>query len=161
MINISFAITACNETAELKRLVDQLKKCKAKGDEIIIQIDTENAPQEMLNLVSSLEKVERVFSNLNKDFATFKNNVKNHCKKDYIFFIDADEEVSKDQINLIREVLELNPSIECFLVPRINTVTGLTEKHIGQWGWRVDEHNRINFPDYQYRICKNKQDGAC
>ena len=69
---------------------------------------------------------------------------------------DSDEEVNKDQIDLIRQVLELNPPIECFLVPRINTVVGLTEKHIGQWGWRVDELNRINFPDYQYRICKNK-----
>ena len=37
MINISFAITACNETAELKRLINQLNKCKVDGDEIIIR----------------------------------------------------------------------------------------------------------------------------
>jgi glycosyltransferase involved in cell wall biosynthesis len=156
MINISFAITACNETAELKRLVNQLKKCKVEKDEIIIQVDTENTPPEMLELISNFENIDRVFSNLNKDFASFKNNLKKHCKKDYIFFIDADEEINKDQIDLIRQVIELNPTIDCFLVPRINTVAGLTPKHIGQWGWRIDEHNRINFPDYQYRICKNK-----
>jgi glycosyltransferase involved in cell wall biosynthesis len=156
MINISFAITACNETAELKRLVNQLSKCKVDGDEIIIQIDTPNASQEMLDLVSSFEGIERVFSELNSDFSTFKNNLKNHCKKEYIFFIDADEEINEDQIYMIREVLRLNPKIECFLVPRINTVVGLTQQHIAQWGWRVDQHQRVNWPDYQFRVCKNK-----
>ena len=156
MINISFAITACNETAELKRLINQLNKCKVDGDEIIIQIDTENASQEMLDLVGTFEGIERIFSQLNGDFSTFKNNIKNHCTKNYIFFIDADEEVNEDQIYMIREVIKLNPKIECFLVPRINTVTGLTQQHIAQWGWRVDQHQRINWPDYQFRICKNK-----
>jgi len=156
MINISFAITACNETAELKRLVNQLSKCKVDGDEIIIQIDTPNASQEMLDLVSSFEGIERVFSELNGDFSTFKNNLKNHCEKEYIFFIDADEETNEDQIYMIREVLRLNPKIECFLVPRINTVVGLTQQHIAQWGWRVDQHQRVNWPDYQFRVCKNK-----
>lgn len=156
MINISFAITACNETAELKRLINQLNKCKVDGDEIIIQIDTPNAPQEMLDLVSSFEGIERVFSELNGDFSTFKNNLKKHCSKKYIFFIDADEEVNEDQIYMIREVLRLNPKLECFLVPRINTVAGLTQQHIAQWGWRVDQHQRVNWPDYQFRICKNK-----
>ena len=156
MINISFAITACNETAELKRLINQLNKCKVDGDEIIIQIDTPNAPQEMLDLISSFEGIERVFSELNGDFSTFKNNLKKHCKKKYIFFIDADEEVNEDQIYMIREVLKLNPKIECFLVPRINTVAGLTQQHIALWGWRVDQHQRVNWPDYQFRICKNK-----
>ena len=28
---------------------------------------------------------------LNKDFKSFKNNLKSHCSKDYIFQIDADE----------------------------------------------------------------------
>jgi glycosyltransferase involved in cell wall biosynthesis len=156
MINISFAITACNETAELKRLIDQLNKCKGDGDEIIIQIDTPNAPQEMLDLIGSFEGIDRVFSELNGDFSTFKNNIKNHCTKNYIFFIDADEEVNEDQIYMIREVLRLNPKLECFLVPRINTVAGLTQQHIAKWGWRVDQHNRVNWPDYQFRICKNK-----
>jgi glycosyltransferase involved in cell wall biosynthesis len=158
MINISFAITVCNETAELKRLINQLIECKISGDEIIIQIDTPNAPQEIFDLISNFEGIDRVFSELNGDFSTFKNNLKKHCKKDYIFFIDADEEVNKDQIDLIREVLRLNPLIDCFLVPRINTVAGLTQQHIAQWGWRVDQHQRVNWPDYQFRICKNKSE---
>jgi hypothetical protein len=35
-------------------------------------------------------------------------------------------------------------------------VEGLTQEHIEKWRWRVDENGRINFPDYQWRIWKNK-----
>ena len=156
MTNISFAITACNETFELQRLLKQLERCTIEGDEIIIQVDTPNVSQEMMELLSKTEGVERVFSELNKDFATFKNNIKNRCSKEYIFFIDADEEVTQDQIHLIRYIMENNPKIECFLVPRINTVLGLTQEHIRQWRWKVNEEGWVNFPDYQFRLCKNK-----
>ena len=154
MINISFAITACNEVRELDRLIKQLQPCLLDEDEVIIQLDKDNASPEMWELLKSHNNV--IAYPLDKDFATFKNNVKNQCTKDYIFFIDADEEVTQDQIHLIREILEMNPSVDCYLVPRINTVAGLTPEHIGKWGWRVDEYNRINWPDYQFRLCKNK-----
>ena len=42
------------------------------------------------------------------------------------------------------------------LVPRVNTVEGLTQEHIQKWGWRVDSNGWINYPDSQYRIWKNK-----
>jgi hypothetical protein len=42
-----------------------------------------------------------------------------------------------------------------YLVPRINTVEGLTEEHINKWRWNVNEMGWINFPDYQWRIYKN------
>ena len=32
-----------------------------------------------------------------------------------------------------------NDIIEMLLVPRVNTVEGLTQEHIQKWGWRVDE----------------------
>ena len=46
----------------------------------------------------------------------------------------------------------LNTSV---LVPRINTVEGLTEAHIQKWGWNVNEKGWVNFPDVQTRIYKN------
>ena len=170
MINFSFAITVCNESAELNRLLAQIKKCVSEGDEIVIQVDQANTTEEVLKVVSEFESlyispnsrskkmavsVTKAFSELRGNFADFKNNLKKNCSKDWIFFIDADEEVNKDQIDLIRQVIELNPTWDCYLVPRINTVAGLTQEHIGKWGWRVDEKQRINFPDYQYRICQN------
>lgn len=169
MINISFAITVCNEAAELERLLKQLKSCVIENDEIIIQVDNTNTTDEVFKVVSNFEgvyspvisrkkkiitPVTKAFSDLNDDFSTFKNNVKKHCTRDYIFFIDADEEVSQDQIHLIREIVNINPDFDCFLVPRINTVEGLTQQHIEKWGWKV-ENGRVNWPDYQFRICKN------
>lgn len=169
MINISFAITVCNEATELKRLLEQLKKCVIENDEIVIQVDNTNSTDEVFEIVSNFEgiystlnsrkktiitPVTKVFGSLNDDFATFKNNIKKNCVRDYIFFIDADEEVNQDQIHLIREILNMNPDFDCFLVPRINTVEGLTQQHIEKWGWKV-ENGMVNWPDYQFRICKN------
>lgn len=169
MINFSFAITVCNEAAELERLLKQLKSCVIENDEIIIQVDNTNTTDEVFKVVSNFEgvyspvisrkkkiitPVTKAFSDLNDDFSTFKNNVKKHCTRDYIFFIDADEEVNQDQIHLIREIVNMNPDFDCFLVPRINTVSDLTQQHIEKWGWNV-ENGRVNWPDYQFRICKN------
>jgi glycosyltransferase involved in cell wall biosynthesis len=170
MINISFAITVCNEAFELDRLLNQLDKCVVEGDEVVIQVDKNNTTSEVLEIISSYEgkynpvisrskekivSPTKVFYSLNNDFAEFKNNIKKHCTNDYIFFIDADEEVTQDQIHLIREILELNSNIDCFLVPRINTVEGLTDEHIKQWGWKVTEDGWINWPDMQFRLCRN------
>jgi len=171
MINISFAITVCNESLELERLLNQIIDASTKGDEVVIQADQDNVTQEVLDVISNFEgkynggdsrkkiqvlTVVKTLHSLNKDFAQFKNNVKKHCTKDYIYFIDADEEVNKDQIELTRQILEMNPTVDCYAVPRINTVQGLTEQHIQQWKWNVDENNWINFPDYQTGICKNE-----
>jgi hypothetical protein len=158
MISISFAITACTEVAELDRLLKQICLVKQDQDEIVLQIDIEGASKEMLDFISDntdKRQMTKLFFSLNKDFSSFKNHLFQSCSKDYIFQIDADEEVTIEQIYLIRQVLDLNPNVECYLVPRINTVAGLTQEHIEKWGWRVDENNRVNWPDYQWRLCKN------
>jgi hypothetical protein len=38
----------------------------------------------------------------------------------------------------------------------VNTVKGLTDKHIQKWGWNVNGKGWVNWPDYQWRIWKNK-----
>ena len=52
-------------------------------------------------------------------------------------------------------ILQDNPTVDLFLVPRINKVNGLTDEHIKKWGWRVDERGYVNFPDFQTRILQN------
>jgi hypothetical protein len=52
-------------------------------------------------------------------------------------------------------ILEVNTDVEMFSVPRVNTVEGLTEAHIKQWGWYVNQDGWVNYPDYQNRILKN------
>jgi glycosyltransferase involved in cell wall biosynthesis len=90
---------------------------------------------------------------LNKDFASFKNNLKEHCSKDYIFQIDADEIPHEALIEYLPQVLETNP-VDVVFVPRVNTVEGITDHHVFKWGWRVNEKGWVNFPDYQMRIYK-------
>lgn len=153
MLSISYAITACNEYIELDRLLDQLTKQIRPEDEIIVQMDT-TATDEVKAVVEKYNLIKYYYS-LNKDFASFKNNLKSLCTKDYIFQIDADEYLSEELLIYLPVILESNPDIEMFSVPRINTVEGLTEQHIKQWGWNVNEKGWVNYPDYQNRILKN------
>jgi glycosyltransferase involved in cell wall biosynthesis len=154
MPSISYAITACNEHVELDRLLSQLTEHIRPEDEIVVQMDI-TATDEVKAVVNK-HKLINYFHPLNKDFATFKNNLKGLCTKDYIFQIDADEYLSEELLVYLPAILEDNSSVEMFSIPRINTVEGLTQEHIKQWGWRVDERGWVNYPDYQNRILKNK-----
>lgn len=156
MPSISYAITACNEQAELDRLLSQLTTRISPEDEIVVQIDSGNFTQEVERVVEKYPNTIRSYFALNGDFATFKNNVKKHCTKDYIFFIDADEYLSEELLEDLKELLEQNIHTQLFLVPRINTVEGLTDNHVKQWGWFVNQDGWVNFPDYQTRIIKNE-----
>ena len=154
MPSISYAITACNEHVELDRILNQLSSSIRDEDEIVVQMDI-TATDEVKAVVNKY-KLMNYFHPLNKDFATFKNNLKGLCTKDYIFQIDADEFLSEELLSYLPAILEDNSKVEMFSIPRINTVEGLTQEHIKQWGWRVDERGWVNYPDYQNRILKNK-----
>ena len=149
MPSISYAITACNEHVELTRLLELLKNNIRPEDEIVIQLDMNGATKEVREVANKYTMYP-----LNGDFATFKNHLRKFCTKDYIFQIDADEYPHLSLIHSLSEIIEYNP-IDVILVPRINTVEGLTEQHIKQWGWQVNENGWVNFPDYQWRIWKN------
>jgi glycosyltransferase involved in cell wall biosynthesis len=156
MPSISYAITACNEHVELDRLLNQLTEYIRPEDEIVVQMDI-TATDEVKAVVNKY-KLMNYFHPLNNDFATFKNNLKSLCTKDFIFQIDADEYLSHELMFYMPDILEANPTVEMFSVPRINTVEGLTEQHTKKWGWIVDEKGWVNYPDYQNRILKNKSE---
>lgn len=149
MPSISFAVTACSEHRELSFLLELLRNSIHAEDEIVVQLDS-NATEEVREVAKDYIEFP-----LNKDFASFKNNLSKHCTKDYIFQIDADEYPNPYLIANLKDILQYNETIDVFLVPRINTVEGLTDEHIQKWGWRVDDKGWVNFPDYQWRIWKN------
>ena len=160
MPTISYAITACNEHVELERLLDLLNEYIRPEDEIMVQMD-KGATDEVVKVASKYNvgapyDYHRIWYPLDNDFAAFKNHLSNTCSRDYIFQIDADEYPHPELIVNLPAILEANDDTDVFLVPRINTVEGLTEDHIKQWGWRV-ENDRVNFPDYQWRIWKHKK----
>jgi hypothetical protein len=157
MPSISYAITACNEHVELDRLLNQLTEHIRPEDEIVVQIDSLNTTTEVMAVLAKYhDKIHNSISfSLMGDFGSFKNNLKQHCTKDYIFQIDADEYLSSQLITYLSSVLELNPEVEMYAVPRINTVEDLTQEHIQKWGWYINQDGWINYPDYQTRIFKN------
>jgi Glycosyl transferase family 2 len=158
MTTISYAITACNEHVELDRLLALLTSKIRAEDEIMVQLD-KNVTKEVVEVANKYNmaaeyEYHRIWHALDNNFAQYKNHLSSICTRDVIFQIDADEYPHEWLIENLQSIMETNPEIDVFLVPRINTVEGLTENHIKQWGWNV-QGNRVNFPDYQWRIWRN------
>jgi len=156
MINVTYAITVCNELVEITNLINFLHPRIKKDDEILIQYDSDSVTSQVkdyLAILTQLHSNVRVIGfSLNKDFASYKNNLKNHANGMFIFQIDADEMPSEYLVENLQFFLESNKEVDLFFVPRINTVAGLTKEHIQKWRWKVDENGWVNFPDYQTRI---------
>jgi hypothetical protein len=155
-ISTSYAITVCNEKEEIKKLVSFLISNKREEDEIVILFDEKNGTQIVKDYLTSIAHQATVaVHDFENHFADWKNLLTSYCKGDYIFQIDADELPNEELINGLPYILEINQDIDVFRVPRINTVTGLTDEHIRKWGWNVNANGWVNFPDYQWRIYKN------
>lgn len=159
-MKISYAITVHNELEELMKLLDFLNNNIREEDEVVIQYDENGVTDEVMEFLNIKQKIHGhtvIGFPLNKDFASYKNNLKSHCTKDYIFQIDADEIPHEVMIAYLPQVLEENP-VDIIFVPRVNTVDGLTQEHIQKWRWNVNEKGWVNWPDYQTRIYKNTED---
>ena len=153
-IRISYAILACVESVELEQLLPFLKKYKRDEDEIVVLLDNETytaSVEEVANKYA--DKVE--FRSLDKDFASQKNELIKRCSGDYIFNIDADELPHTNLMENLHTLLEKNSEVDVFYVPRVNTVAGITNEHIHEWRWHVNDKGWVNFPDPQMRIMKN------
>ena len=153
-MQISYAIPVCNEHVELEKLLSFLLKHIDENDEIVVQCDKGNTTPEVYKVLDSLNQSYIEFP-LNGHFSNFKNNLKEHCTGDWIFQIDADELPHESLITNLKELLKLNTNTEMLLVPRVNTVRGLTQEHINKWRWNVNEKGWVNWPDYQTRIIQN------
>jgi hypothetical protein len=159
-MKISYAITVCNEFLEIQKLIPFLLENKRIKDEIVILYDSKNGDKEVLNYLLKFNKLPNVQTwrgfDFDGHFANWKNKLTEYCDGDYIFQIDADEFPNQALIENLPTILESNPDNEVYLVPRVNTVEGLTDEHIQIWGWNVNDKGWVNWPDYQWRIWKNK-----
>jgi hypothetical protein len=155
-MKISYAITVCNELEEVKRLINFLLSNKRKEDEIVILFDEENGTDEVFDYIESQVHDCEVFCEKFKGhFADWKNQLTSYCTGNYIFQIDADEIPNERLIEHLPFLLQETPEADVILVPRINTVEGLTQEHINKWGWNVNDKGWVNWPDYQWRIYRN------
>ena len=160
-MKISYAITVCNELKEIEYLLNFLIQHKREEDEIVVLFDDSNSTKEMETLLHSYRNNKHIILHIDYfegHFANWKNKLNSHCTGDYIFQIDADEVPNEYLIESLPEIFEANPTVEAYVVPRVNTVEGLTPEHIAKWGWHVNEKGWVNYPDYQWRIYKNTPD---
>ena len=157
-MKISYSILTHNEDKSLMKLLEFLVKHKDEEDEIVILDDHSDNPKtiEILDVMTSMHDIKYEQRHLLKDYAGQKNHLTRMCSGDYIINIDADEMPHKQLMKNIKSILESNPTIDLYWVPRINTVDGLTQEHINKWGWQVNEKGWVNFPDYQGRIWRNR-----
>lgn len=161
-MKLSYAVTVCNELVEIQRLLPLLIENKRQEDEIVIFYDSNNGTKAVEDYLRSLSvntfaPFRFIHYHFDGHFANMKNALTEACLGDYIFQIDADELPSLYLMQYLPAVLEAN-DVDVILVPRINTVAGLTEAHIQKWNWAVNEQGWVNFPDYQWRIYRRSPD---
>lgn len=155
-MKISYGLTAWIEHLELERLLNFLAPRIDAEDEIVIVYDQNRVTPEVLKVMSDFKRENYSFYpfNFQQNFLENKNYLGSLCTGEYIFQIDADELPSEFLLANLKEIIQNNP-VDVFIVPRINIVEDLTEEHIKQWRWVVNEKGWVNFPDPQRRIYRN------
>lgn len=153
---ISFGICSHNEGAYIGSVLDKLQRFvdsqRGMGvDYEIVVVDDNSDDPTTLFLLSEYEQkfnVRVVKHALNHDFATHKNFMTAQCEGDWIINLDADEWMPESLLDLAPVIIQSNPQVEAYWVPRVNTVDGLTLKHLQQWGWvltKMPEFTKVKF----------------
>lgn len=168
-INTTVAITCCNEFKEVEKLATILDPVITAGErELVIQVDSSTRNHESGSMIEHLNNLKlkcmpKIIScalegEAGIDFGLFKNNLFHHAAGEYILQLDADEYILEATIPTIESIIDMNPSVDLYWIPRVNTVENLTLDHINKWSWKVNEKGYINFPDLQGRLYRNDPD---
>ena len=157
-MKISYGITVHNEVDELERLLGKLLVNIDGEDEVVICVDGDDiGVKDVIKLYSIDSRVIHYDRKLDGNFADHKNSVIEKSSGDYIFHIDADEYPHDTLLSQLKQILEIN-DVDLLWIPRVNTIEGMEQEHINKWGWRVTENNWVNYPDYQARVFRNRDD---
>ena len=161
MNKISYCVSVCTERVEVQLLLEQLFRFKRDIDEILVLFDEKNGSNEVREYLETIENITLMRADFNNDFATFKNKFFSYVSQDttHLYFLDADELPHHLQLSYLPDILDGNPNIDLFWIPRVNTLVGADEKEIKQYvssqDWKMNDKSWIQWPDYQSRICVN------
>jgi glycosyltransferase involved in cell wall biosynthesis len=153
-MKISYAILTHNEGEYIAELLTLLTTYKRDIDEIVVVDDYSDDEKTKFVLNDFQDLITLDFRTFDGDH-TQKNYLNSKCTGDYILQLDADELVSPEFLEMLPSLLEDNSEIDLFIMPRINTVEGLTQEWIAKWRWNVNENGWVNFPDWQMRLYRN------
>ena len=153
-MKISYAILTHNEGEYIAELLTLLSTYKRDIDEIVIVDDYSDDEKTKFILNDFKDLITLDYRTFDGDH-TQKNYLNSKCTGDYILQLDADELVKPEFLEMLPEFLEENKETDLFIMPRINTVEGLTPEYIQKWRWNVNEKGWVNFPDWQMRLYRN------
>ncbi len=161
-MKISYGITVHNESSELNTLLEILVNKTDSEDEIIIVQDGDDKEvgeviSKWMNETLDWKGIYWHTRKLDGNFSDQKNYVIEQCTGDYIFHIDADEYPHDTLLAQLKQILEIN-DVDMLWIPRVNTVEGFTDEDVKKWGWRISEQGWVNYPDYQSRVFRNRDD---
>jgi len=151
---ITYGITVADEEFEFKRLINSLQPYLLPEEEIVVLADSNKVTSRIIQYADTCKlKIEHF--NFQKSFADFKNKLFDISSKDYLFQIDADEQIPPSLLYLLRSIAK-NKEADLLWIPRINIVRGATEKDIKKFNWRINNNGWEGFPDYQARFVELK-----
>ena len=168
MPKVSYLVTCSTETDTLESLLKRIVAALGDDQLIILQDKTSKseATDEIIQIYFDDNRVGWYDHALDNNYGAHKNFGIEKCKGDFIFQIDGDELPPEALLGEnLHALLDSNPTIEAYAVPRLNDFKGVTEEHAKQWGWKLTYNPRptptdismgpfVNWPDYQWRIFK-------
>ena len=104
---ITYGITVCNETYEFKRCVDGIYPFLQEDEEILVLADKNKVTEEITEYCHYLNIRYELFD-FSNNFSEFKNRLLELTETEYLFQIDADEQISVSLIHTIRSILGNN-----------------------------------------------------
>ena len=155
MINI--VVTTCGEEQTVN-LLNLLKNTVDRNFKIwVLKDSTEDSEvYEKIDEING-KNISHIKYPMSGDFSKFRNYVHNFINEgEWILQLDADEMVDKDFIHILPALIDENNNIDLLYLPRNNYVNGITDEYIEDMNWNVDDHGRINYPDWQGRLYKYK-----
>lgn len=153
-MKISYAILTHDEGEYIQKLLAFLLEHKRLVDEVVV-VDDYSTDELTVTVLSSHKDQIKLYQRVFDGDHTQKNYLNQQCTGDYILQLDADELISVELLNALPTILEDNPTVDLYAMPRINTVEGLTQEWIDKWRWQVNEKGWVNFPDWQMRLYRN------
>jgi glycosyltransferase involved in cell wall biosynthesis len=162
-MKLSIAICTHNEGHYIDNLLNKINSIIHNNIEVLL-VDDYSTDITTLNILEKYDWITVYKHELNGDFASHKNFMNSKCNGDFILNLDADELLSTDLITQIPLIVESNPNVDAYWFPRVNTVDGLTLKHVQQWGWvitsipeftKTESTNCVTAEFYEFLIAYN------
>lgn len=164
-MNISYLITCSNEKQSLRNLLGLIgKNYVDPEDEMVVVLDSDcKDNQKTKHILDTHYGYENGYltHSLNNNYSEHKNWGAKQCKNEWVFQIDGDELPTDNLLINLKTIIEANPDIEAFWIPRINDFRGVTPEHAKRWGWRlspstsITHEKTIDTDSEEYKFLKN------